>query len=1396
MERVQQARQDFAATNDVQVQSKIQQAVEEFCTLHGIDDINAPLLQAYFEVKQRLEAVKNYDKSWEFLNDYTSKTFGERDYNKLINLKEQQRRLQQTFDELIRQLKHAGLYEKATNYGGLVSVADDINRNEIERLLKKTALDTIEDQSNRVLNDSDKLLNAVLQYKQSIEDNQRIEEEVRRVEDENLDAKIEAENNAEEEAAEEVRGTGLSVDVVPEETDESVVPMETGETSDQAEEEPFVSVAEQTNQLLEESERAQYSESETEEYDDFDDTSDEKLTEEAFDNHTESVAQRFEEAVLDKTRRNQEEIQQLRNENEQLRQELVALEQRLSELDKRVNESKQSTPHPIKSQPDEMPERIDPTYDNSPVEEPELDATLFYNPDSATPMLPGYEPGFSLNGYLSIPGNAARSTFTAWVDAADSRYGAYDPKDRKTWDNAAVYVEITGWAGEKYLTALKTISGAKANAARMGRVFTQQQEDDLRNMRNTIIAAKLADPDAIITFDEVRVTAGKLNNQRDSNGLSVQRKLTDIKGLYLPEDLHNLFDVGIQFGYGTAVKGGFIIKDRFGNVLPGVGNFGTIYIYPAQSSMISGQSRPIQLTSKRFTHNLGDTNSFAYQISKALIFGETDINGIPIEDLLQVVLNYGNKTILKNQNEPSLQHLVNKQFGVNYHNGTVKLGKDTVMLDDLRNNEGIERMARFIADNLHWNTEKNIMFGTLPASFKRYLNREGVLNKEGIKEASLFNGELVFDEMDTTLSGMAYLIKHGYITSDLGDQIFTSPFVYVSKPRVTTSGSTPIAESPQAATNNPMVDLLAQSENEQFSENVGDDPFLNPDSNEVSDFFGDLDGAYKTINRDQVGKATKKINEKQARKWLSKKLGIAEEDVEVVDGVIRTLTNGKAVIGVAKKDGIMLSSEAAYGVQYHEAWHRVSLLMLSPEQRQRLYKEFRKVNPKYKHASDKVVEETIADQFMEYMIANDKEGVKYYLSKWFRKLKHFVGINSKVDHYSLQEIFKAVRYGELAKYRLNEESLKLFDKAYKNGANYEIGPNKNVNLASISSPYEYQQLLNSLKSIIVVSNGLKYVSQIQDLNAEKAKQFLINRMMSPRLTTEQKQVLAEVINNFDTIMKDLKPIMEKMGIREIDETQDADRIDQEEGVKQHYDKAAYEFNKKENALGSAKIFLSTIPDTYYNYTNGVRQGPIPRISSLTGLPLVIDYDTAYAKVLRFLSSVETFAPTYPDEDSNLSIIGKCKMLGEFDPFFEMLYKRLLNVDINTETQLLQTIKSFNQNFQEINYKTDKNGNTEFSLSDSINRRAIRNKPVQWSEMFFNSRFVKHGDDKTHVDVAALKSMKDRFNNLHHDVMEDATTMDQTKYDTYLNELISMFNELGITVDRETFDFMLGNENRY
>ena len=46
---------------------------------------------------------------------------------------------------------------------------------------------------------------------------------------------------------------------------------------------------------------------------------------------------------------------------------------------------------------------------------------------------------------------------------------------------------------------------------------------------------------------------------------------------------------------------------------------------------------------------------------------------------------------------------------------------------------------------------------------------------------------------------------------------------------------------------------------------------------------------------------------KQARRWLSNKLGIAEEDVEIIDGVIRTLSK-KAVMGLKEEDLIVKCS--------------------------------------------------------------------------------------------------------------------------------------------------------------------------------------------------------------------------------------------------------------------------------------------------------------------------------------------------------------------------------------------------------------------------------------------------------------------------------------------------------
>ena len=108
----------------------------------------------------------------------------------------------------------------------------------------------------------------------------------------------------------------------------------------------------------------------------------------------------------------------------------------------------------------------------------------------------------------------------------------------------------------------------------------------------------------------------------------------------------------------------------------------------------------------------------------------------------------------------------------------------------------------------------------------------------------------------------------------------------------------------------------------------------------VDDLFKNL-GAYKISNRAQL-RHFKRINTVKAVKWLKRTFGLTDEQVIITDGIIRQFANGSAVYGVCNADCINISNMAVEGVQYHEAWHRVSLLMLTPEMRKNLYEEYRK----------------------------------------------------------------------------------------------------------------------------------------------------------------------------------------------------------------------------------------------------------------------------------------------------------------------------------------------------------------------------------------------------------------------------------------------------------------------
>jgi hypothetical protein len=153
-------------------------------------------------------------------------------------------------------------------------------------------------------------------------------------------------------------------------------------------------------------------------------------------------------------------------------------------------------------------------------------------------------------------------------------------------------------------------------------------------------------------------------------------------------------------------------------------------------------------------------------------------------------------------------------------------------------------------------------------------------------------------------------------------------------------------------------------------------------------------------------------------------------------------------------------------------------------------------------------------------------------------------------------------------------------------------------------------------------------------------------------------------------MYHLRPKLEQMGIRKIDDSEYSERESIENGDFNQYDKAGFEFDKKNNALASVKMFIATIEDSYYEYreVNGVNVKDVKtRRNNITGLPMIVDYDTAYSQIIQNLSTVENYSNEL-GKDPNTSLIGRCARLSRHNPFFATLYRKLLNIkDSNLET---------------------------------------------------------------------------------------------------------------------------------
>lgn len=1387
----------FRNNNNPELNNKVEQDIQEFIELNNISEDKRNIIREYLLLSTQQEAYNDYETTLSEFND--TEYANNESKSALDELYLQQAKLEKELNTLNDYISQDKELDKILNENVSLNKAfQEVKDDTIKKFVNNRELRKAKDRYVSLLNDSDKLKEAISKYNSSQESNKQ--------------SVIDDQNNNQEEQTTEYSNPDIDEEeiepitsVVEQTTDnkQNVKKPTVEQTSENNSDEQKETVTPEASPsvITEESKKEQpkvnlleeasfYDEEDYSEIDSDEQIFDDNLTEEDFieqsdlqpeqtvepedkqESATEPISvQDIEQPISDNIDNRSTDIEVTPNTNS------ITFDNNTVNRQISQNDIEDTVKYDNDSQYEESYKQL-------------VDGTLFYQ-FSDTSLKSGYESGNALNEFLSTPGNISKAKFTAFVEPSDYEYGKYNPTDKSTWDNAAVRIEITSSDNRKFITSLKTIEGAEMLYLSRGEKLSEQERNRLRDLRNTIIEAKLNNPDAEITFKNISFTNGRINKQSEN------RNLKDIKGLDIPSDLHNLFNADIKFGIGKGIIGNFMIVDQNGMPLNGRGGSGKIFIYPSPKNTITGEQVPIQLNEERFANEDGTPTELAKYLANLFVYRDSGDPGLYFEDLQQLILNYGESSLLK-PGDPREDFLADKQFYINYKEGWAQLGRDKVNVNQLKNEAGVTRVAQFIADNLHWNTEKNLLWESLPKSFKDYLldnNLDSVEIIPGLtfdlEDVGLIrkNGRLINDpEHPEGLSTLAWMIKYGKLKSNVADRLFTEPFIYVCEPIITLPKQEVIKN----------INILEQADfGEELqqdevklpeSNDKNYDPFTDPYSKEVMDFFN-FDAPTKRMKPSEVERQ-KKINTVKAKKWLKSKLGLDEEQIDIVNGVIRQFANGEAVYGIANADGIAISNMAIEGVQYHEAWHRVSLLYLDQNTRDKLYTEFKKQHPKLSKVSDKVLEEAIADSFMDYML-NDKESkFRYYINKIFRNIKKLLGLQTNLGKASLNDVFNMIKYGDFSKYKMNEESLKSFIDSYKDGAFYKVGKNGDITLKYFPTIHEFESALDSLKSCLFISNGTKYLSDISNLDNNKLKQFLQNYSKSKFVSDQQRNALNEIIEKFDVFMYHLQPRLEQMGIRAIEQNADEDFLSRELTGIQNYDKAAYEFDKKNNALASVKMFIATLADTYFDENNVLRT----KINAITGLPMIVDYDEAYSLILNNLSTVENYSPI-PGQDPNNSLLGRCAELSKFNPFFAFLYKRLNSVlDSNLETQILQTIKSFNQNFIETAYSTDSEGNAVFTVKDTINKQATKTFPSTWSDLFFNSDLIIQQNDSIYPNVKKIAEVINEYNKLF-DAVRNNTIITNSDARNYINDLVKILNRIGIDVDEVTIEGLLDQINR-
>ena len=1012
----------------------------------------------------------------------------------------------------------------------------------------------------------------------------------------------------------------------------------------------------------------------------------------------------------------------------------------------------------------------------------------------------------------------------------------YTKDDGTTTD--AIYA-LFNYKGKEYIASIKTVEGlyARGNRAFNRLPFNDQQliVNNLSALRNKVLELNKqvqSNPNLEIVPTTIRKTNGRIVNLKNEDDSPKNRNLTESSWLTV-KDPYEINSENTQIGITTGGLGGNVI--RFKNQVISAKGFPMGKpVWMIKTSRDDGSSSQIGVVLNY--GNFKDKPEVADLIINLVTSKDqfyTDANGavtnITPQNVLQFLVNFGPQTAT-NPNDTRLspeqvRAKMAKQFYLTEDNQLV-VGQQVYNLNDITTVPEIrERLKNYIMDNFHWNIDEsglssNYLGGDLQSQVKdpKLYPLALFLKNNNVDKITLIPNVLEFTNKDfgitkdsngnkqvdsshpNGISVLGWYIKQGILLTDVADTLQDANIYIDDVMLVDKTAERKIEQSQQKV----------QEETKRGSITLPDETGKQT-TIDLDEIFSILDGKGRKgpnmeVTEKEVSElainSQNRMNSEQAEEWIQSTLGITPE---IVSSVIDVTEAGNIVVGRVTEDSIKISEQAPEGVQYHEAWHRVSQLLIDPKHRDKIYKKYREQG-----LNDKQIDEKLADQFKDFMLT-ESGNYRFDTKNWFRRIYDFIKLWIRTGQYGLAKVYSAINRGKYYGLKPNAENVDRFREIYKgDGANMEVSGYKFKHIQTVK---QLNDIINSLTyAFFQVSFADGKTINYSDLSKEAPKFDRLKLILQAQAYKYPSDVINEVVEKFDSVILPMLTVkLKQLGIRAVDRNENDTISNIEEGTEgvnigQHTVEGM-NISIRDNAPAEVKFFFQTIPA----YEIGKDGTPQTKFDEYTHFPSFVDHNIAWTNILKDLSGCRTIS----------NIIDKVQFFAKNgDTFYQALLLRLttlvknsLSADTNVATQaeamltrIETVITSDINNYITVKISEDaETGFTRMELKDNTIDVKAANYPRVWSQYLFNnSGIFKYNESGAIVATdnakQTLRVIIDNFNRIRNAftnnkgllrIGDNNIDLHEASNQEYLKDIIiRMMNSVGIGIDKPTLNRML------